>query len=358
MHPEQSHGKQAIETEGERQNRMNKKFSFGAFFSKYNLVVVLAFIIVMFSILRPGTYLSVFNVRSVLNYQSVVILLALAVMVPIAAGHFDLSVGYNCCLMHILSIGLIVKQHLPWWAAMIIVVAIGVLVGIINGFLVTVVRIDSFIATLGVGTIINALAYWYCDSKQVIGELPKEFLAINSSIGGVIPTTILITVIIGIILFIVMDYLPMGRFFYFLGKNAKASELCGVSEKKYTMIAFVFAGVVTAIASIMLASILRVGQTSVGPDYLMNSFAGALMGSVVFKQGKVNVWGTCTAVLVIAFTVAGLQQMGAPYFVEPLFNGIMLIVAVSLAVVTERRRVTKVDKERKEAIRKGAQNNG
>ena len=260
--------------------------------------------------------------------------------------------------MHILSIGLVVKQHLPWGLALVIVIAIGVLVGIINGILVTVVRIDSFIATLGVGTIINALAYWYCDSKQVIGELPKGFLAINSSIGGVVPTTILITLIIGIILYIIMDYLPLGRFFYFLGKNAKASELCGISERKYTMIAFIFSGVITAIASVMLASILRVGQTSVGPDYLMNSFAGALMGSVAFKQGKVNVWGTGTAVLVIAFTVAGLQQMGAPYFVEPLFNGIMLIVAVSLAVVTERKRASKVDKERKDAIRKGMQKNG
>ena len=337
---------------------MNKdKISLGSVFSKYNLVLILVFVLAIFTILRPNTYLTLFNVKSILNYQAVVILLALAVMIPIAAGHFDLSVGYNCCLMHILAIGLQVNQHIPWVAVVILLILFGAVIGVINGLLVTKVGIDSFIATLGVGTIIYALAYWYSDSKQVLGELPNSFLAINSSIGP-IPTTILITLAIAVILWGITEYLPIGRYFYFLGANAKATNLCGISAQKYTIIAFIFSGVLTAIASIMLAAILRVGQTSVGPDYLMNSFAGALMGSVAFKQGKVNVWGTVSAVLVMAFTVAGLQQLGAAYFVEPLFNGALLIIAVSLATVTKRLKATRADNERKQNIRKDAEKNG
>ena len=199
------------------------------------------------------------------------------------------------------------------------------------------IGVDSFIATLGVGTVIYGLAFWYTDGQQVIGALPEGFLKLNSTIAS-IPTTALITLVISIILYIIMEFLPLGRFFYFLGANEKASSLSGINPKKYLLTAFIFSGILTAVAGILLATVLRVGQISVGPDYLMSSFAGALMGSVAFKPGKVNVFGTICAVLIMAFTVAGLQQMGAQYFVEPLFNGGMLILAVSLAVITETQQ--------------------
>lgn len=334
-------------------NSSEKKteISFGKLFQKYNLLFVVIGVFIIFSLLLPNTFPTAFNIKSILNYQAVVILLALAVMVPIAAGHFDLSVGYMVGLFHILAVGLQVKSGIPWGWVIIIIIALGALIGLINGLLVTRVGVDSFIATLGVGTVLYGLAFWYTDGKQVIGTLPQGFLNINTSIGGLIPSTILITLIIAVVLHIIMEYMPLGRFFYFLGANSKASDLSGISPKKYLVIAFIISGVLTAIAGIMLASILRLGQISVGPNYLMSSFAGALMGSVAFKPGKVNVGGTICAVLTMAFTVAGLQQIGAQYYVEPLFNGGMLILAVSLAVTIERRNITKMDNDRKKMIR-------
>lgn len=324
----------------------------GGLVVKYNLLFILAIVFIVFSILLPDSFPTAFNIKSVLNYQAVVILLALAVMIPIAAGHFDLSVGYNVGLMHILAIGLQVKQNIPWYLVILILLCTGAFIGLINGILITRVGVQSFIATLGVGTVLYGLAFWYTDGQQVIGTLPNAFLKIASSLGQ-IPVTAIIMIVIAILLYIITEYLPLGRYFYFLGANSKAAELSGISPKKYLVIAFVFSGTLTAIAGVMLAAVLRVGQISVGPDYLMNSFAGALMGSVAFKPGKVNVWGTVCAVLMMAFTVAGLQQMGAQYFVEPLFNGGMLILAVSLAVVAERRKATKLDTERKLQIRNG-----
>lgn len=325
--------------------------SFGKLFRNYNLLFVLIFVFMIFSALLPKTFPTLFNIRSILNYQAVVILLALSVMVPIAAGHFDLSVGYMVGLFHILAVGLQVKSNIPWGIVVLIVISLGALIGLINGLLVTRVGVDSFIATLGVGNVLYGIAFWYTDGKQVIGTLPDSFLKISTTIGGIIPSTIIITLFIAIILYLMMEFLPIGRFFYFLGANSKAAELSGISPQKYLVLAFVISGVLTSIAGIMLAAILRLGQISVGPNYLMNAFAGALMGSVAFKPGKVNVFGTICAVLIMAFTVSGLQQMGAKYFVEPLFNGGMLIVAVSLAVITERRNATKLDNERNQLIR-------
>ena len=319
------------------------------FFANYNLLIILVAIFILFSILLPKTFPTAFNIQSMLNYQSISVLLALAVMVPITAGHFDMSVGYTVCIMHILAIGLQAKSGLPWGIVVLILLAGGLLIGVINGLLITKVGINSFIATLGVGTILYGLAFWYTDGQQVIGNVSKNFLAIAGTVAG-IPTTAIITTVIAILLWILFDYLPLGRYFYFLGASAKASELSGISVKKYTMLAFIMSSFFTTIASIMLAALLRVGQVSVGSDYLMPAFAGALLGTVAFHPGRANVWGTVCAVLMLAVALSGLQQLGAKYFVEPLFNGSILIIAVSIAVYTEKKRATKIKEMKNEQL--------
>lgn len=317
-------------------------YKLSSLFSIYSLPLILAAAFAFFSLLLPNTFPTLFNVKSILNYQAVTILISLAVMVPIAAGHFDMSVGYGVCIMHVMAVGLQTKAGLPWPLVVVLVLAGGAALGLVNGFLITRVGINSFIATLGMGTILYGIAFWYTDGQQVVGRLPAGFLKINSNILGV-PTNALITFVVAVLLWIMLEYTPLGRYFYFLGANAKAADLSGISVKKYLTLAFVFAGVLTAVASIMLASLLRVGQISVGPDYLMPAFAGSLLGSTAIHPGRVNVWGTVSGVLMLAVIIAGLQQLGASYFVEPLFNGGILIVAVSMAVYTKRRRATRMN---------------
>lgn len=328
----------------------------GYIFNTYNLLIFLIGLICVFSILLPNSFPTLFNLRSILNYQAIVILLAIAVTIPIAAGHFDLSAGYSSCLLHILTVGLICRQGIAWPVAILIILGLGALIGFINGLLVTYVGIHSFIATLGVGYIVYGCAYWYSDGTQVLGTLlPESFLRINSTI-GIIPTTFIITMVFAVLVHIFLEYLPAGRCLYFLGSNEKAANLSGISSKKYTLLAFVLSGALVAMASIMMAAVFRVGQTSVGPNYLMNSFAGALMSSVAFKSGKSNVWGTVCSVLLMAVIVSGLQQMGAAYFVEPLIQGLMLIVAVSWAVITKKNRASKVKEQKDKEIRRGREN--
>ncbi len=301
--------------------------------------MLLAFAV--FSLLLPSSFPTLFNIKSILNYQAITILISLSVMVPIAAGHFNISSGYTVCIIHILAVGLQVRWNLPWVLVVVILLGVGALIGLVNSFLITKIGIDSFIATMGVGTILYGLAFWYTDGKQVIGRLPSGFLALTSNIYG-IPLTAIITLVISVALWLFLEYTPVGRYLYFLGANSKAAELSGISVKKYLTLSFVLSGVLTAIASILLASLLRVGQISVGADYLMQAFAGALLGSTAIHPGRVNVWGTVSAILMLAIVISGLQQMGAQYFVDPLFNGGILIVAVSMAIYTKKRKATKM----------------
>jgi len=217
------------------------------------------------------------------------------------------------------------------------VVALGALVGLANGLLVTRVKIDSFIATLGTGTVLYGLNAWYTGGQQVLADLPRPFLDISGSLGP-LPAPALYTLVISFGLWIVFEYLPLGRYLYVLGASPRAAELNGISAKRYVTLGFVAAGTLASFAGIVLQSQLQIGQSSVGQEYLLPAFTAALLGATSIRPGRVNVWGTVLAVAVLAVTVAGLNQLGAPFFVEPLFNGSMLILAVGLAVQAAQRR--------------------
>ena len=304
--------------------------------SVWGLLILLVLLTIVFSLLRPDTFLTFFNIKSILNNKSVQALLALAVFIPMTANHFDLSAGFNLGISQVLAIGL-QGQGVPWWGAVILVLLMGAAVGLVNGLLVTRVKIDSFIATLGTGTVLYGLNAWYTGGQQVLADLPPPFLAISGTI-GIVPAPALYTLIVSLALWIAFEYLPLGRYLYVLGASPRTAELNGISARRYVTLGFVAAGTLASFAGIVLQSQLQVGQSSVGQEYLLPAFTAALLGATSVRPGRVNVWGTVLAVAVLAVTVAGLNQLGAPFFVEPLFNGAMLILAVGLAVQASQRR--------------------
>jgi ribose transport system permease protein len=304
--------------------------------SVWGLLVLLVLLVMVFSLLKPDTFLTYFNIRSILSNKSVQALAALSVFIPMVANQFDLSAGFNIGISQVLAIGL-QGQGWPWWAAVLAVLLIGALVGLVNGTLITRVRIDSFIATLGTGTVLYGLNAWYTGGQQVLATLPDPFLAISGNVWS-IPAPALYALVVSLLLWIVFEYLPLGRYLYVLGASPRAAELNGISARRYITLAFVAAGTLAAFAGVVLQSQLQVGQSSVGQEYLLPAFTAALLGATSIRPGRVNVWGTVLAVAVLAVTVAGLNQLGAPFFVEPLFNGSMLILAVGLAVQAAQRR--------------------
>ncbi len=306
------------------------------FLSTWGLLVLLVLLIVAFSVLKPDTFPTAFNIRSILNNKSVQALLALAVFVPMAANHFDLSVGFLLGISQVLVIGL-QGEGLSWPVAAGLVLLLGAAVGLANGILVTFVGIDSFIATLGTGTLIYGLNEWYTGGQQVVATLPDSFTAISGMLAG-IPLPALYVLVVGAAAYVVFEYLPAGRYLYVLGASPRTAELNGISARRYVTAAFLAAGLLSAFAGIVLQSQLQVGQSSVGQEYLLPAFTAALLGATSVRPGRVNVLGTLLAVAVLAVTVAGLNQLGAPFFVEPIFDGAMLILAVGLAVVAARRR--------------------
>ena len=307
--------------------------------SVWGLLLLLVLLILVFSILMPDTFPTPFTFQTLANARSINALIAIAFMIPLITNNFDLSVASVLGLAQILAIGLQSELGLDWISTSLLVIAMGAFVGLVNGLLITRVKIDSFIATLGSGSLLFGLSQWFTGGRQVIGMLPESFTSLSDRVPIIeVPAPVFYVLVVAVVLWIVLDYLPAGRYLYVIGDNPRAAELTGIPAGGYITIAFVASGTISAFAGIILQAQLQVGQSTVGPEFLLPAATGALLGATTIKPGRPNVWGTVLAVAVLAIAVAGLNQLGVPFFVEHLFNGAMLILAVGLAVQAARRR--------------------
>jgi ribose transport system permease protein len=304
----------------------------------YGLVILTAFLIVLFSVLLPDTFPTLLNLRSIISNKAIIALLSLAAMIPMAAGRIDLTIGYGIVLWHILAISLQTMYGFPWPLAVLVVLVLGLACGFLNGLLVEVARIDSFIATLGTGTVLYSLALWHTGGRQVVGVLPNGFYALNGTMIFGLPITGFYVLAIAAILYLILEYLPIGRYIYAIGANPKAAALNGIPVRKFVIGAFMASGLLSALTGVLLASKLRIGQASVGLEYLLPALVGAFLGSTTIKPGRVNVWGTLIGVTILAVGIAGIQQFGGSFFVEPLFNGVTLLVAIGIAGYAQRKK--------------------
>ena len=304
----------------------------------YGLPLLTLALIAFSSLLLPDSFPTALNTRSILSDKAIVALLSLGAIVPMIAGRIDLTIGFGIVMWHILAISLQVNYGFPWPVAIVVVLICGAFTGLLNGLLVEVAQIDSFIATLGTGTILYALALWHTGGRQVMGLLPLGFLDINGlSVAG-IPIPAVYVLVLAVALWLITERLPLGRHVYAIGANEKAAALNGIPVRAYVIGVFVASGLIAGFTGVVLAAKLRIGQANVGLDYLLPALVGAFLGSTTIKPGRVNVWGTIVGVLILAVGISGIQQLGGAFFVEPLFNGTMLVIAIALAGFAQRRR--------------------
>ena len=308
------------------------------FLPVYGLVILMFLLIGLFSVLLPNTFPTMLNVRSIISDKAIIALLSLGAMIPMAAGRIDLTVGYGIVLWHILAISMQTMLGLPWPLAVMVVLLLGAMTGFFNGLLVEVAKIDSFIATLGTGTVLYALALWHTGGRQMVGLLPDGFYALNTTFIFGLPITAYYLLVITVAMWVILEYTPIGRYLYAIGANQRAAQLNGIPTRKYVIGAFVASGTMTALAGVLLASKLRIGQASVGLEFLLPALVGAFLGSTTIKPGRVNVWGTIVGVVILAVGISGIQQFGGSFWVEPLFNGVTLLVAIGIAGYAQRRK--------------------
>jgi ribose transport system permease protein len=306
--------------------------------ARFALLGVLVAVMTTFSIVTPDTYLSSQNFLSIGEQQAITLLLALAVLLPLTVGEFDLSVAATFGLAQLMVAGLMSRNDLPVVVAIALIVAMGAAVGLVNGFLIVKLEISSFIATLGMSTVLAGVGLAYAGGEVISTNVPQSFLDIaqHEVLGVQLP--IVYALVASLALWFVLALTATGRRLVATGGNRGAARLTGIRTERLIVLSFVGCGALAAIAGVIIASNLGSGQPTLGPTYLLPAYAGAFLGATTIRPGRFNVGGTLIAVYLLAATVTGLQQLGAADWVESLFNGGALIVAVAFSGYVARLR--------------------
>ena len=298
---------------------------------RYSGLIVLAVLIVIFSLLRPDTFFTLGTMRGVAADQAVTAIAAIGVLVAFACGAFDLSIGAVLGLGVVMVTWLQAEAGWPAWLAVIGALAVGGTVGVANGLIVTQLKVNSFIATLAMASIVEAVIYGVTDGRQIVGSLSANFLRLGQSRPLGVPAPVFYMAVVAFLAWVVLEHTPAGRFIYAVGSNSEAARLSGIRTSRYLFGSLVASATLATIAGIVFAAKIGSASLTAGPPYLLPAFAAVLLGTTQFRPGRANVAGTLVAILLVATGSKGLQLLGVPIWVSSLFNGTVLIVAVALA---------------------------
>jgi ribose transport system permease protein len=338
-----------VETFGTETTRKKEKEGLAGLAGRFGLLGLLVILWIFFSIMRPESFATIDNFRLILDQKTLVVLLAFAAMMPLIIGRFDLSVAAMMSFSNVLVVGLIVKQGLPAWAAILIAIAVSAFLGLVNGAIVVRFKVDAFVATLGTSSIIDGIANAYSGGRAIQdleGKIPKGFNDITREQFLGIPQAVLIVGVIAVIVGIVLSALPVGRRMYATGGNERAAQLTGIATNLYVIGSFVAAGLLAGIAGVLSGSRLGTATPGSSGSMLLPAFAGAFLGATTIRPGRFNVLGAIIAVYMLAVAVSGLQQMTAPIWLREGFNGTALVVAVAASQwALSRRRARARQKE-------------
>lgn len=307
------------------------------FAQRYALIGVWAITVIFFSLLKPDTYATSGNLQTIFGSQAVLLILALGLILPLTTGDFDLSIAAVLTLSSMVFSILQVRHGWSLVPAAAAALAAGLIVGLINGALVVLLEIDSFIVTLGSGTVVQGIVLWISGSNTVSGVSNTliNWTITNSFLG--ISVVFWYGVILTVILWYGFVYTAVGRRLLFVGRGRNVSRLSGINVARVRWGSLTASAFIAAIAGIFYAGSLGGADPSSGLSFLLPAFAAAYLGATAITPGRFNPIGTFVAVFFLVSGITGLQLLGTDSFVQQLFYGGALILAVALSQLVRRR---------------------
>ncbi len=311
----------------------------------YGMVVLTVLLVLAFSIAKPDSFPTLTNFQVLAAGNATLFMLALAATIPMVAGKIDLSFGYGVGLWQIMALKWQI-MGLDYRVVIVIVLAGGALIGFANALLIEMAQVDAFIATLATGQVIYAISYWVTGGKQITDDSGARAVLFDELAHwslGPIPGPFVVAVLLAVVLWVVLDYLPVGRYLYAIGANPKAAELSGIKRRRYVFGAMIASGMITALAGILLSARQGgVAQSNIGPEYMLAALTAAFLGSTTIRPGRVNALGTVVGVLIAVIGISGLMQvLPGQFYLSPLFNGLTLVAAITIAALATRKRVAR-----------------
>jgi ribose transport system permease protein len=291
---------------------------------------VLVLLVIVYSIILPATFPTSRNLSGLLSTEDVVVLVALGCLVPLIGGEFDLSIGYVLGFAS-MEVAVLTLQHgINVWLASAITVLTAVAVGAVNAFLVVRIGINSFIATLGTGFVLNGLVLFISHETIVAGAFPNAFLHLGFGGPGGICPGVFIALVIAALMVYVLEHTPVGRRLEAIGLGRDAARLVGLRIDRLVSVSLLVSAGVAGLSGVLNTATQGSASPSVGPEFLLPALAAAFLGATTIRPGRFNVIGTVLSVLLLAVGYNGVSQLGAPQWVSPVFDGGVLILAVGV----------------------------
>jgi ribose transport system permease protein len=316
---------------------------------KFSGLYLWAMFIVVFTVMAPETFPTMQTAHILASTQAIAAIAALALLVPMVTGQFDLSIGATANLAGLIAATVQTREVMGPYPAIAVAVGVGLLIGFVNGFVVVKLRVNSFIATLGMGSILAAVQVIVTGNVEPLPVIDEQWTALTQTKLFGFQSVVLFMIVAALITWWVIDKTPAGRYMRASGSNPEAARLSGVKVDKWSWISLITSGGVSAFAGVLFVSLTGPSLTF-GNSLLLPAFAAVFLGSTQLVPGRMNVWGTLLAIFVLATGVQGLQLVSGVQWMAALFNGVALILAVALAAGRERRqaagRVAKATRSR------------
>ena len=315
---------------------------------RFALIGAWVIVIVIFSF-ATNRFLTTGNISSLLGSQTVLLILALGLLVPLRVGDYDLSVastlGVSAMVVAILN-----AQH--GWAivpACLVAIAVGAVIGLVNGVIVVRFDIDPFIVTLGMSTLLQGVIFWISNSQTVSGITFGLSNAVLTNTVVHIPIDFWYAVALCAILWYLFEFTPFGQRLLFVGQSKDMARLNGIAVGRARLIALVASGTIAAVAGVVFAGTTGSADPTSSTSFLLPAFAACFLGSTTLKIGRFNPWGTFIALYFIVTGTTGLQLLGAQSYVQQLFYGAALIIAVILSKLLRQRSDRQLQSDARQA---------
>jgi len=312
----------------------------GRILESYALVLLTAVVFIFFSAFPASSesFPTLSNLNVIFGSQTVVALIAVAALFAVVPGHFDFSLGAVAVTAQVFTAGLMAKSGLPLWVAMLAAMLIAGLVGIINGFFITRLKMSPFVTTLAMSILLTGLVTWYTGGQTIITGIDPAITRFGSTRFLGLPLVFYVLLLVAAAVWYVLRHTPYGRSLYAIGSNTASAQLVGIRVERNVWAGFVVGSLIAGLAGILQLSRMGSATASSGGDLLFAALAAVFLGATAINPGFFNVVGTLVGAIFVSISVSGLTLSGASGWASSVFNGIALLAAVGLSTYLGRRK--------------------
>ena len=331
----------AIDEVNEKQGNTNAwdaiKQGYGKLGPVGNVLLATILLIIILSFLSPY-FFSVINFTNIFRQSAPLAMVALGITIVIISGGIDLSVAANISLTSVILAMLIVNSDMPLPVSIIIVFVLGMLLGLFNGFLITVLKIPPIIATLATAITFSGIAFTITQGYSINLPFDSAIKYLGSGKIWLVPVSIILVVVVYFITQLILQNTGFGRIVYGLGGNVEAVYLSGISVRKYTLIIYMICGFFAAFASILLTGRVANGHPNGGAGMEMDAIAATVLGGTSIFGGMGSVWGTLVGVLTMTIINNGLNLLNINTYIQIIVKGLVLAAAVGISSIRTAKR--------------------